>query len=98
MESSTPSDCEVQALLNQSKWDVFHHLAYSPDLAPSDYHLIPHLKCNIRGRHFIIEEDLQSAVAEFFTKQDAEWYRAGTHKLILHYNKCLDEQGDYVET
>ncbi len=35
-------------------------------------------------------------VAEFFAKQDTEWYSAGIHKLILCYNKCLDEQGDYV--
>ncbi len=44
-----------------------------------------------------MEEDLQSMVAEFFTKQDAEWYSTGIHKLISHYNKSLDEQGDYVE-
>ncbi len=36
-------------------------------------------------------------VAEFFAKQDTEWYSTGIHKLISHYNKCLDEQGDYVE-
>ncbi len=44
-----------------------------------------------------MEEDLQSPVAEFFTKQDAEWYSAGIHKLILGYSKYADEQGDYVE-
>ncbi len=44
-----------------------------------------------------MEEDLQSVVAEFFTKQDAEWYSTGIHKLILRYNKCTDEQDDYVE-
>ncbi len=39
----------------------------------------------------------QITVNEFFGKQDAEWYRAGIHKLILRYNKCLNEQVDYVE-
>ncbi len=39
---------------------------------------------------------LQSAVPEFFAKQDAEWYSAGIHNLTSRYNKCLDEQGDYV--
>ncbi len=44
-----------------------------------------------------MEVDLQSVVAEFFAKQDAEWYSTGIRKLVLHYNNCQDEQGDYVE-
>ncbi len=44
-----------------------------------------------------MEEYLQRAVAEIFAKQEAEWYSAGIHKLILRYNKCLDEQGNYVQ-
>jgi histone-lysine N-methyltransferase SETMAR len=28
------------------------HPPYSPDLAPSDYHLLPRLKKNLKGRHF----------------------------------------------
>ncbi len=34
---------------------------------------------------------------EFCVKQDADCYKAGIHKLILHCNNCHDEQGDYVE-
>ncbi len=60
-------------------------------------HLIPGLKGDLGWRHFAMEEDLQSAVAEFIAKQDTEWYSAGIHKLISRYNKYLDEQGDYAE-
>ncbi len=60
-------------------------------------HLIPGLKHDLGGRHFAMKEDLQSVVAEFFTKQETEWYSTGIHKLISHYNKCLSEQGDYAE-
>ncbi len=87
----------IQSLLNQLQGDVVCDVTYSPDLAPSDYHLIPTLKRDFGGRHFASEKDLQSAVCEFFTKQDAEWYSAGIYKLISCYNKCLIEQGDYVE-
>ncbi len=62
-----------------------------------DYYLIPALKPDLGGQHFATKEYLQSTVAMFFAKLDAEWYSAGIHKLISHYNKCLDEQGDYVE-
>ncbi len=45
-----------------------------------------------------MEENLQSMVAEFFAEQDTEWYSAGIYKLISRYNKCLNEQSDYVES
>ncbi len=64
----------TQSLLNQLKWDVFHHPAYLPDLASSDYHLILSLKRDLDGWYFAMEEDLQSTVTEFFAKQDAKWY------------------------
>ncbi len=60
-------------------------------------HFIPGLKRDLGSRHFAVEEDLQSVVTEFFTKQDAERYSTDIHKLIPRYNNCLDEQGDYVE-
>ncbi len=69
---------------------------YLLDLAPSDYHLISSLKHDLDGRYFALEEDLHSTVTEFFAKQDAEWYSADIHKLILRYSKCLDELGEYV--
>ncbi len=61
-------------------------------------HLIPPpLKRDLGSRHFATEEDLQSAVAKFFAKQDTELYTVGIHKLILHYYNSLGEQVDYVE-
>ncbi len=83
-------------MLNQLKWDVLRHLVYSPDLALSDYRCISSLKCDLGGRHFAMEEDPQSAIVEF-AKQNAEWNSASIYKLISHYNKCFDEQGDHVE-
>jgi transposase len=32
------------ALLEHFNWELFDHLPYSPDLAPSDYHLFTYLK------------------------------------------------------
>ncbi len=54
-------------------------------------HFIPALKRDLEGVHFATEEAQQSAVAEFFAKQDAKWYSAGIRKLISRYNNCHDE-------
>ncbi len=60
-------------------------------------HLIPGLKCDLGSQHLAMEDDLQSAVAEFLAEQDAGWYSTGICKLILRHNNGLDEQRDYVE-
>ncbi len=98
MESSVSSDQVHSTFAQPSKMEYFHHPAYSPDMAPSDYHLMPTLKHDLCGQHFATEEDLQSTVAEFFAKDDAQWCSTGSiHKLISRYNNCFDEQGDCVE-
>ncbi len=57
----------------------------------------PWPKRDLGSRHFAMKENLRSAVIKFLAKPNTEWYGAGIHKLILRYNKCFDEQGDYVE-
>ena len=39
----------------------FDHSPYSPDLAPSDYHLFPGLKNQLKGRHFLSDAEVISA-------------------------------------
>ncbi|KAG5314892.1 SETMR methyltransferase, partial [Pseudoatta argentina] len=44
------------ALLNQFSWDVLTHPPYSPNLAPSDYHLFTKLKESLAGKRFQSDE------------------------------------------
>ncbi len=86
----------IQALLQSPHWDIFSHPPYSPDLAPSDFHLFPGLKGEFGGQRFKIDE-LKNAVNTIFQNLDARWYSAGIEKLVHRFNKCLDRFGDYVE-
>jgi hypothetical protein len=36
--------------LAKLRFEVLKHTAYSPDLAPSDYHLFPNLKKHLKGK------------------------------------------------
>jgi hypothetical protein len=36
--------CRTASLLQEFSWEVFNHPPYSPDLAPSDFHIFLHLK------------------------------------------------------
>jgi len=57
-----------QALATQKKlaylgFQCLDHLLYSPDLAPSDYHLFPGLIKQLKGHHFSSDAEV-TAVAE----------------------------------
>lgn len=85
------------ALLNDFQWEVFNHPPYSPDLAPSDYHLFPKMKVWLGGHRFQSDDELVKSVNGWLSAQAAELFDDGIRKLIPRYQKCFDLTGDYVE-
>jgi len=53
------------------------HLPYSPDLAPSDYHMFPRLKKKLKGRHFSSEAGVISAAGTWLERQGSECFLSG---------------------
>ena len=47
---------------------------YSPDLAPSDYHLFPGLKTRLKGRHFSSDAEVIAAAETWFDGQPSEFF------------------------
>jgi histone-lysine N-methyltransferase SETMAR len=45
------------------------HPPYSPDLAPSDYHLFPELKKPLRGHHFLSDAEVIAAAETWLDGQ-----------------------------
>jgi hypothetical protein len=84
----------TQEILNSFNWEVFPRPPYSPDLAPSDFHLFTKMKNWIATQRFNDDED-PVRVTEWLRSQAAEFYNTGISKLVHCYNKCLN--GDYVE-
>jgi histone-lysine N-methyltransferase SETMAR len=84
-------------MLQEFGWEVFEHPAYSPDLAPSDFHLFPKLKEFLGGRGFKSDEEVKAAIKEWLNGLVAEVYDEGIQKLVTHYDKCLNVGGYYVE-
>lgn len=55
-----------KAAANECGFAHLDHPPYSPDLAPSDYYLFSKLKKHLRGKRFLGDEEVMSAVDEFF--------------------------------
>ncbi|UYV62508.1 hypothetical protein LAZ67_2000896 [Cordylochernes scorpioides] len=83
----------TQTLLENFKWKIFTHPPYSPDLAPSDFHLFPALKLHLGGKHFANDEEVQAEANHWLRRQDTAWYNSGIKKLLQRYQKCSDRNG-----
>ena len=56
----------TQETIMELEWDVLPHDAYSPDLAPSDYHLFRSLEHYLRDKNFTNIQDLQNQFHFYF--------------------------------
>ena len=73
------------------------HPPYSPDLAPSDFHLFGPLKYTQRGTRFENGDSVIRTVRTWLREQETSWYREGMHALVSRWRKAVDMNGDYVE-
>jgi len=49
-----------------------------------------------RGTHFTSDDEVKQAVTSWI-KQRTEFFIDGMPKLVFHWEKCIERQGDYVE-
>jgi hypothetical protein len=84
-------------LLETFKWDILDYPPYSPDLASIDFHLFRHLKKHLAGKKFDDDCEVQEEVVTWFKGLAADFYDSRIQKLVPTLNKCLDNDGDYVE-
>jgi len=89
---------DTEHLLDQFGRDVISRLPpYSPDLAPSDYHLLLNLKEHLGGKRMETDE-VKKEVTQYLQKEmAASFYEAGIQKLPVRLEKCVRLNGDYVD-
>jgi histone-lysine N-methyltransferase SETMAR len=78
-------------------FEILQHPPYSPDLAPSDFHLFANLKKALGGSRFLDEIEARTFVTEWLNEQTHDFYLHGIRALLKRLQKCIDINGDYVE-
>ncbi|UYV62568.1 hypothetical protein LAZ67_2001115 [Cordylochernes scorpioides] len=98
-QDNAPSLRSLQAMaaIYDSGFELLPHAPYSPDLAPSDFHLFPHLKKSLAGIHFRSDEEVIDAVNPFFESLETSFFLEGITALEHRWKKCIDLKGNYVE-
>ena len=69
---------------------------YSLDLAPSDYHLFPGLKKQLKGRHFSSDAEVIAAVETWLDRQPSEFFFSDLQKLEQQLTNILSFMGSML--
>jgi len=88
------------ALATQKKlaylgFQYLDHPPYSLDLVPSDYHLFPGLKKQLKGRHFSSDVEVIAAAETWLDGQTSDFFE--WQKKARRAKKCIELRGEYVE-
>ena len=70
-------------------WITIPYPPYSPDLAPTDYHLFRSLSNHLREKKFDDENNLQSDLPNFISQKYLDFYERGIFSLLEHQRQVV---------
>ena len=86
----------VKMALHELGWEVLQHPPYSPDLAPTDYHLFRCLSNEMRGLSFENQDHLENWLNNFFETRPKDFWRNGINKLVERWEEVVNNEGVYI--
>jgi len=69
------------AAIRECGFQLLNHMPYSPELAPTDYHVLRSLKDSVHGHNFYSDEEVIHAVNDWFEQQDKKFSMDGVISL-----------------
>ena len=71
----------TRQMLLQLEWDVLPHPPYSPDLAPSDCHLLRSLQNFLNGTSCSSNQEVKKHLSQFSAGKDQNFHERGINLL-----------------
>ena len=86
----------TKSVIEELGWEILPHPPYSPDLAPTNFHLFRSLSNHLSGHIFESDAAISAFIDEFFDKKPKTFYRDGIRKLPERWSKIVEQSGDYL--
>jgi hypothetical protein len=83
----------TKAAIEEPDWEILPHLPYSPNLAPSHYHLFHSISNNLCGVSFNNDAELQNWLDDFFTAKPGDFLKRGIENLPEHWEAVVNNGG-----
>lgn len=85
------------AAIKECGFEIIPHPPYSPDLAPSDYHLFKFLKNDIRGKRYNSDDEIKSFIENWIQQKPEEFFSKGINDLLPRNQECIKLYGEYLD-
>ena len=76
-------------------WEVLSHPAYSPNLAPSDYHFFRSMQHFLSEKSYSDLEEIKKDISQYFISKPASLYKKGIKMLSERWEMCISSEGNY---
>ncbi|EGI68253.1 Mariner Mos1 transposase [Acromyrmex echinatior] len=72
----------VKTYMEALNWEVLPHPPYSPDIAPSDYHLFRSMAHGLSEQHFTSYEVIKNWINNWIASKDEAFFQCGIRMLL----------------
>ena len=83
--------------LEEFGWELLPQPPYSPDIAPSDYHLFRSMQHYLDGKSFRNVGDVRNFLTSYFEEKEEDFYRRGIEVLPERWEKVIANNGQYFD-
>lgn len=85
----------VKDQLEELGWEILPHPPYSPDVAPSDYHLFRSMASDLAKEQFNSETEVRNWIDRWIASKQRDFFWRGIHKLPERWEKVVSAEGEY---
>ena len=86
----------VYQTINELRWEVSPHPAYSPGIAPCEHHLFRSLQNSLAEQQFQNEVEVRKIVDNSISSTNHAFFRCGIHQLFERWQRVVRVNDAYI--